>query len=301
MNKHLKYIAFSAFILICFVGKAQELNCKVTVNSDQVAGSDKQVFETLKTAVSEFMNNRKWTTDAFKNEERIDCDLQINVSERPATDQFKATIQVSVRRPVYKTNYYSPIFQYNDREFEFQYLENQTLDFNENSFNGNLTAVLGFYAYYIIGLDYDTFAMNGGTQYLQKALSVVNNAQNASENGWKAYGSTKNRYWLINNYLDGSFSALRETMYNYHRKGFDMMADNKDAARATVLESIVNLKKVHEVKPLSFNLAVFFTAKSTELINLFSGAFPDEKAKVLNTLNEIDPTNANNYSKISAQ
>jgi hypothetical protein len=301
MKKYFKFVLLAVVVLFCFKASAQELNCKVTVNSDQVAGSDKQIYETLRTAIYDFMNNRKWTNDAFKNEERIDCDLQIIVSDRPATDHFMASIQVSARRPVFKTNYYSPLFQYNDKDFEFTYLENQTLDFNENSFNGNLTSVLGFYAYYIIGLDYDTFSMNGGTANLQKALSVVNNAQNASENGWKAYGSTKNRYWLINNYLDGSFSALRETMYNYHRKGFDMMVDNKDAARATVLESIENLKKVHAVKPLSFNLAVFFISKSTEIINLFSGSFPDEKAKLLNTVNEIDPTNANNYSKISSQ
>ena len=147
-------------------------------------------------------------------------------------------------------------------------------------------------------MQYDTFSMNGGTAYLQKALSVVNNAQSTEDKGWKAFDGTKNRYWLVNNMLDASFIPLRECLYNYHRKGLDMMVDNKETGRATILESIDNLKKIHEIKPLSFSLQVFFIAKSEEIINIFSGGFPDEKAKMVATLNEIDPTNSNKYQKI---
>ena len=277
---------------------SQELNCKVDVNSDQVQGSDKHVYESMKTALYEFMNNRKWTSDVFKTEERIDCNILIKISDRPATDAFTASIQIQARRPVYKSSYNSVLFNYEDKDFSFNYLEGQPLDFSENTFISNLTSVMGFYANLIIGLDYDSFALNGGTPYLQKALAIVNNAQNAAEKGWKAFDGTKNRYWLINNMLDASFVPIRECMYNYHRKGLDVMVDNKDAGRAVILESIESLRKVHEVKPLSFNLQVFFIAKSEELINIFSGGLPEEKPKIILVLNDIDPTNSNKYQKI---
>lgn len=277
---------------------AQELNCKVDVNSDQVQGSDKHVYESMKTALYEFMNNRKWTSDVFKTEERIDCNILIKISDRPTTDAFTASIQIQARRPVYKSSYNSVLFNYEDKDFSFNYLEGQPLDFSENTFITNLTSVMGFYANLIIGLDYDSFALNGGTPYLQKALAIVNNAQNAAEKGWKAFDGTKNRYWLINNMLDASFVPIRECMYNYHRKGLDVMVDNKDAGRAVILESIESLRKVHEVKPLSFNLQVFFIAKSEELINIFSGGLPEEKPKIILVLNDIDPTNSNKYQKI---
>ena len=277
---------------------AQELNCKVDVNSDQVQGSDKHDYESMKTALYEFMNNRKWTSDVFKTEERIDCNILIKISDRPATDAFTASIQIQARRPVYKSSYNSVLFNYEDKDFSFNYLEGQPLDFSENTFISNLTSVMGFYANLIIGLDYDSFALNGGTPYLQKALAIVNNAQNAAEKGWKAFDGTKNRYWLINNMMDASFVPIRECMYNYHRRGLDVMVDNKDAGRAVILESIESLRKVHEVKPLSFNLQVFFIAKSEELINIFSGGLPEEKPKIILVLNDIDPTNSNKYQKI---
>jgi len=278
---------------------SQELNCKVQVLSQQVQGTDKRVFEILQTAITEFMNNKKWTNDAFKNEERIDCSILINVTDR-ANDDFKATIQIQSRRPVYKSSYNSVLLNYNDNEFTFKYLESQSLDFSENTFSSNLTSVLAYYAYLIIGLDYDSFSLNGGTPYLQKALAVCNNAQNTSEKGWKAFESNKNRYWLINNMMDASFVPLRECMYNYHRKGLDLMSTNKESGRVVVLESIESLKSVHQIKPLSFTTQVFFNAKSDELINIFSGAFSDEKSKIINTLNLIDPTNSIKYQKIMA-
>lgn len=291
------------FILFIFVLKtsfSQELNCKVQVLSQQIQGTDKRVFETLQTAIYEFMNNRKWTNDAFKNNERIDCSILINVTERPSTDEFKATLQVQVRRPVFKASYNSVLLNNNDNDFQFKYLESQPLEFTENLHLSNLTSVLAYYAYLIIGLDYDSFSLDGGTPYLQKSLAIVNNAQGSSDLGWKAFDGNKNRYWLINNMMDASFVPLRECMYKYHRLGMDLMVDNKESGRAAILESLEELKKVHQIKPLSYSLQVFFNAKSDEIINIFSGAFPDEKAKVVNLLNEIDPTNSNKYQKIIA-
>ncbi len=276
------------------------MNCQVQVLSQQISGTDKRVFDAMQTAIFEFLNNKKWTTETFKTEERIDCSILINITEKVSNDEFKATLQVQSRRPIFKTSYNSPLLNYNDNDIQFKYVENQALEFSENTYTSELTSILAFYANLIIGLDYDTFSINGGTPYLQKALSVVNSAQNASGKGWKAFDGDKNRYWIINNMLDAPFVPLRECMYNYHRKGLDEMVDNKESGRASILESIENLKKVHETKPLSFSLQVFFNAKSDEIINIFSGGFSDEKSRAINILNEIDPTNSNKYQKIIA-
>ncbi|MES2592636.1 MAG: DUF4835 family protein [Bacteroidota bacterium] len=291
-------LAFLLLFLFSTTSFSQELNCKVQVLSQSIQGTDKSVFETLQTAIFEFMNNRKWTNETFKNNERIDCSILINVTERPSTDDFKATIQVQVRRPVFKASYNTVLLNNNDNDFAFKYLENQSLEFTENLHLSNLTSVLAYYAYLAIGLDYDSFALDGGTLYLQKALAVVNNAQSGSDVGWKAFDGNKNRYWLINNMLDASFVPLRECMYKYHRLGLDIMVDNKESGRAVISETLENLRKVHQIKPLSYSLQVFFNAKSDEIINIYSGAFPDEKAKMVNLLNEIDPTNSNKYQKI---
>lgn len=280
--------------------QAQELNCKVQVLSQQVQGTDKRIFTTLQTAIYEFMNNRKWTNDNFKNDEKIECSILINVTERPSVDEFKATIQVQSTRPIYKTSYNSTVLNFNDQDFQFKYLESQPMDFQDNMFISNLTSVLAFYAYMIIGMDYDTFSLNGGTPYLQKALLIVNNAQNTSEPGWRAFESNKNRYWLINNMLDAPFVGIRECMYNYHRNGLDKMVESKDAARAAILENLLTLRKVHQTRPLSFSMQVFFNAKSDEIINIFKGGFADEKSKIITLLNDIDPTNSNKYQKIMA-
>lgn len=294
------YITLFITLLFANTITAQELNCKVQVVSPTIQGTDKSVFDNLQTAIFEFMNNRKWTNETFKNTERIDCSILINVSERPSTDDFKATIQVQVRRPVFKSSYNSVLLNNNDNDFQFKYLENQTLDYSENLHTSNLTSVLAFYAYLIVGLDYDSFAPSGGTYYLQRALGIVNNAQSSSDVGWKAFDGNKNRYWLINNMLDATFVPLRECMYKYHRQGLDLMVDNKETARTNIYDALQNLRKIHQIKPLSYSMQVFFNAKSDEIINIYSGAFPDEKAKIMNLLNEIDPTNSNKYQKIMA-
>jgi hypothetical protein len=272
----------------------------VQIVSDQIAGTDKRVFDAMKTAIYEFMNNRKWTNETFKPEERIDCSILINMTERIGSDEFKGTLQIQSRRPIFKTSYNSVLLNYNDNDVTFKFQDNQPLEFVENTYTSNLASILGYYAYLVIGLDYDSYSLNGGTPYFQKCLAVLNNAQNSGYAGWKAFDSDKNRYWIINNMLDASFVSLRECMYNYHRKGLDVMADNKEAGRAIILESLVNLKKVHQIKPLSFSLQVFFIAKADEIVNIFSGAFSDEKSKTVNLLNEIDPTNSNKYTKITA-
>jgi hypothetical protein len=298
MKLILKIFSVFFFILSSSILRAQELNCSVQVNSDQIQTSDKKVFETLQTSIFEFMNNRRWTNDQYLNQERIECSILINITERISSDQFKATIQIQSRRPVYKASYNTPIFNFLDNDFEFRYVEFQPLEFNETQFTTNLTSVLAYYAYVVIGMDYDSFSLEGGSPYFQKAQLVVNNAQSSSEKGWKAYENVRNRYWITENLLNPSFRPLRAAYYKYHRQGFDLMTENKDNARAAITESIEMLRKVQADKPGSVLMQLFFVAKSEEIVSVYTQAFPDEKNKVVNALNQIDPANANKYAEI---
>ena len=255
-------------------------------------------MEALQQSIVEFMNNRKWTADPFKQEERILANIIITLTDKLSSDDFKGSIEVKASRPVFNTSYKSLIFNYIDNEFQFKYLEYQTMEFSETSNLGNLTSVLAFYAYMIIGTDYDTYSLEGGTPYFNKAQTVVANMQSAPEKGWRAYEGTKNRYWIVENALNQTFKPIRECNYKYHRLGFDVMAKDIISGRAMVLEALMMLQKVQQEKPLSFTMQLFFYAKSDELVSLFKGAPSDEKTKVINLLNEIDPSNANKYQKI---
>jgi hypothetical protein len=244
------------------------------------------------------MNNTRWTNDQFSNQERIECSMQINITERISNDEFKATIQIQSRRPVYKTSYFSPILSLNDENFQFRYIEFQTLEFNENSTNPNLTAVLAYYAYIIIGLDYDSFSPLGGTPYFQKAQSIVSNMQNSPEKGWKAFEGTRNRYWLSENLNNPVFRPVRNLMYNYHRKGMDILSDKKDDAINIMAEAIEDLRPVFNDKPGNYLMQSMFFAKSDEFVNVFGSGFPETKTRMINTLSEFDPANGTKYQGI---
>ena len=287
------------FIGMTTCAHSQELNCQVQITTQQVSGTDKRIFDMMKTQIYEFMNNRKWTTETFGNEERIDCSILINITERLTADEFNATLQIQSRRPVFESSYNSVLLNFIDNDIHFKYAEGQQLNYSETAYLSNLTSVLAFYAYMVIGLDYDSFSLNGGTPYFQKALAIANNAQGSDEKGWKAFDGNRNRYWMINNILDAPFIPLRECMYNYHRKGLDVMSQNSAAGRAMILQSIESLMKVHNIKPLSFSIQLFFNAKADEIINIFAGAKPEEKSKVLDVVNVIDLTNSNKYQKIT--
>jgi len=293
-----KFFSIIAFLVTTVAAMAQELNCQVTILTPQIQTSDKRVFTTMQTAIYEFMNNTKWTGDKFLNEERIECTMQITINDRPSNDEFKGTIQVQSSRPIFKTSYNSPVFNFNDENFNFRYLEYQQLVFNETGNTSNLTNVLAYYAYMILGIDYDTYSPLGGTAYYLKAQTVINNAQAGAEKGWKAFEGTRNRYWLTENFLNPIFRPIRQLYYDYHRKGLDIMTEKKDDGVRAIADGIESLKSVHEDKPASLLMQVFFTAKSEEVVNIFSQAFPDIKAKVKSRLDEIDPANMNKYEKI---
>lgn len=247
------------------------------------------------------MNNRKWTNDVIQQDERIECSIVITLTEPPSGDAFKATIQVQARRPVYKSSYNSLIFNVNDKNFTFKYVEYQPLEFSESSFMSNLSSVLAYYAYVIIGVDYDSFSLEGGTQYFQKAQNIVSNAQSSNDKGWKSNEDNQNRYWIVENILNSTFKPLRECVYKYHRNGFDKMSVDVQSGRSAVLSSLELLRKVYENKPGSYSLQLFFLAKADEIVNLFSVAEPSEKINITALLNEIDPANSSKYNKILQQ
>lgn len=275
-----------------------ELRCSVQVITTQISMSDiKRIGDNLAKQVTEFMN-QKWTNDTYSPNERIDCNIQINLVEQISISQYKATILINSERPVFKTAYNSPLFNYLDQNFLINYVEFQQFNFDMTTHNSNLTSVLAYYAYLIIGYDADTFSPSGGTTFFQRAQTIVSNAQSASETGWKAFESNKNRYWLVENTLAPVFAPMRESFYKYHRLGLDIMAEKTDAGRAIVLEALQNLLIIHKSRPASYNMELFFNAKTDEVINIFKKAIPNEKTKIIELLNSIDPSNTNKYNKI---
>ncbi len=285
-------------LVITTVSQAQELNCTVSVISPAIQNTEKRIFETLQNDLREFMNSTAWTSDAFAIEERIECSILITITEKISGDKFKATMQIQSSRPAYMTSYNTVLLNVNDQDFVFNYVESQPIQFQENQHINNLSSVMAFYAYMIIGADYDSFSSKGGEPYFQKALQIVNNAQGESERGWKAFESTKNRYWLIENMLNARYEGFREMSYKYHRQGLDLMQSDLESGRKAITECIEPLKKLRLDQPNSYLLTVFFTAKVDELINIFKEAFPDVKTKVANDLMQADPANANKYQAI---
>lgn len=277
---------------------AQELRCNVSISAAQIQGANKNVFQTLQADLYEFMNNRKWTNDTYTQEERIECNIFIQLTERISSDEFKGTMTVQLKRPVFNSSYKSTLLNIKDNDVQITYKEYQTLDFNETSGNDNLTNLMAYYAYIILGMDYDSFSPQGGTQYYQKAQQIVNNSQNAREPGWKAYENESNRYWLVENLLNRAYSSYRDCIYTYHRMGLDMMSDRVEEGRAEVAESLKSIQKVFRSRPSLYILQVFFDAKADEMVNIFSQSYPDEKNRVLTILNEVDPSNGSKYSKI---
>ncbi len=295
----MKKLVFVLLILIYYVlpVQSQELNCQVSINHSQIQTTDIRVFQTLQKAVFEFMNTTRWTDRSLKTEELIECSIFINIKTKNG-DLYTASIQVQSRRPVFNTSYNSVMINYIDNDFGFEYVEYDPLNFQPTSFESNLTSVLAFYAYIIIGLDFDSFSDHGGSPYFNTAQQIVNNAQNASEAGWKSYESQRNRYWLIENLLNGSYDDYRTFTYRYHRLGLDQMYDKQTKARTEILQSIQLLTKVHRSRPGLYILNLLMEAKRDEFIGIFSEAPANEKATARNYLVEIDPSHSGEYQKM---
>ena len=289
----------AALLFLSLSSYAQELNCIVTVNvGPQVQTTDRNVFRDMKTALQQFLNSRKWTNDAYQPHEKINCSILININDMPSIGIFSASVQIQSARPIYNSNYTSLLLNFADRDWEFEYIESQPLEYNDNTYTSNLTSMLAFYAYLIIGMDYDSFSELGGTPHFQKALTVVNNAQSSNRPGWQALGSTRNRYWIIENLINPQMTDVRKSIYNYHRQGLDTFEKTPDKSREIILKGLKDIKKARDINPNAILIISFFDAKSKELANIFSeGALPVRR-EAYDLIIGIDPSNRSSYEKI---
>ena len=278
---------------------AQELNCRVQINSQKIQGSDRQKFMTMRTAMTEFMNNTRWTNDIYSSEERIECNLIVNLTSQIGNDGYNGNITIKSTRPIFRTSYNSPILNLLDSDFSFKYVENETLEFNEHNHGSNLIAILAYYAYIIIGMDYDTFSSMGGERFFIKAEKVMNNAQgDQNATGWKSYEGTMNRYWLIENLLHNDFKALRSGLYSYHNEGLDILTEQSESGRDEITSALYNVKTTADRKQGSYLLKVFFDAKADEIVKIYSGGFDLNRNELVEMLKQINPSNMNKWEKI---
>ena len=291
-------LLFCLFLLLALRLSAQEFQCSVSVSSSRIEGTYKEIFQTMRNDISEFMNNKKWTDHQFSVDERIICTIFIQVTDQIGADEFKGSIQVQLNRPVFNSSYQTPILNIKDNDFDVRYVEFQPLEYNETSNTNALTNVLAYYAYIILGFDYDSFSPMGGTPYFQKARDIVNKSQNAHEKGWRAFEGNINRFWLIDNLTNKAYSPFRDLMYRYHRLGLDVMSEKPDIGRSEIADALKNMQKVYRARPDTYINRIFFDAKSDEIVNIFSKGSNDERSRVMTILTECDPANSGKYDKI---
>jgi hypothetical protein len=281
---------------------AQELNCQVSIITDvklEVTSVEQEVFTQLEQVIYEMMNNTQWTKDKFAVEERINCNLQLQIREIPSPGTYSGSLQIQISRPVFNSSYNTTLFNFQDDDISFAFSRNSVLIYAPNQFRDNLTSILAFYAYFILGMDYDSFSPKGGTPYFTEAQQIVTNAQSAGFQGWRSNERSKNnRYWLIDNVLHELFSPLRDCNYEYHRNGLDVMYDDPVAARKAVSDALNKLVKVSSTRPNSLNLLNFVQSKSTELKSMYAEAEVPEKNEIVNILKRIDPANSSRYQEI---
>ncbi|WP_270088121.1 type IX secretion system protein PorD [Sphingobacterium sp. SYP-B4668] len=284
-------------LLVCRLS-AQELNIRVDVQSPQVQNTNKRSLEVLQKAITDFLNNRPWTPNKVQNEERIDGAMLITITSWDGSKEFKATAQIFSSRPVFGTNYNSPILAFNDRYFNFSYVEGDLLDYNENQYMSNLSSLLGFYANVIIGMDADSFKLNGGNPFFSVAKDIVNYSQNGDYVGWRSMDAFDNRYWLITNLTDRRYAPYREFSYYYHLKGLDKMSANETEARKMMADQLPRLKEVDRNNSGNILTSAFYAAKAKEFVGIFSKMPGNEGVKAYNLLVEVDPTNSTQYEEI---
>lgn len=298
----------SIIVLCCWAlgATAQELNCKVRVMRDKIQGVDKEVFNGMERSIAEFLNTRKWTPDQFQPQERIDCNVLINVTKRIEDDAYEATINIQATRPVFNTSYAAPLVNFIDRDFTFRYSQFTPLQYDDNRVSGNdplasnLTATLAYYVYLILGLDYDSFELNGGTEFFKKAQNIVNNApeQRNTISGWKAVESNRNRYWIIDQILSPRFTTYRQVWYRMHREGLDQMALRPEPSRKVILDDILKLAQLQRENPGAILLQFFFNAKSDEMLSIVAQVPKEQRGIYISMLSQIDVPNAQKYNNL---
>lgn len=293
----LKLIMIFLFSLGILHVSSQELICNIEVNTQQVQASDKKIYETLKTSIYEFMNNRSWTGYEYKLNERIECSILLTIRERNG-DNFKGTLTIASQRPVFNSTYNTVLMNTVDEDVEFNYVEFEPLDFYENTFTSNLTSIFAYYAYVIIGLDFDSFTLNGGEQYFRIAQEIVNTAQNSNSRGWKSFEDQRNRYWLIENLTNPAYDPIHKFFYEYHLKGLDMMYEDPDKGRLNILNSLKYLQDTKKQRAGLHLMQVISDSKRDEMLNIFSKGSSSEKSQAVLIMKEIDPAHSSDYQKL---
>lgn len=292
--------SFVTLLFLCFgfLSFGQELNCTVTVNSDQVNQTNQQIFRTLERSLADFVSKNQWTNRVYKENERLNARMFITVTQYES-DRFEASIQIQSSRPVYNTSYESPVFNYKDDAFNFIYQEFQPLVYNENVFESNLIAVVSYYVYIILGLDADTFSLEGGDEFYRKAQNIVTQAQGSNTAGWNQETGTRSRFELVDNLLSNSFREYRIAMYNYHRKGLDILGDNNSTGKQVIAGSLRLFETLIKRRPNAFLIQTFFDAKSEEIQNIFSDGPKVDIVRLKETLNKVAPFYSNIWNEIN--
>lgn len=288
------------FSFIATFTSAQELNCSVQVITPQLQNAERTIFDNMQKTITEFMNNRKWTSDTYSQSERIECSFLITITKELGADKYQAQATIQSNRPVFNSGYNSTLFNWVDKEWTIEYAQYQNLDFNENAVTSELSSLLAYYAYIIIGLDYDSFSPKGGTPYFAKAQNIVNLNSNAVTKGWKAT-ELRNKYWLVENLMNTKYDNGRTAIYKYHREGMDKMYEDIENSRKSILTSFSLLDKMNQDNPNSMFIQLFFTAKVDEIVNVFSQAPPIEKTQAINLVSKMDVANSSKYQKILKQ
>lgn len=298
-------ILFSLIILQIQKADCQEFQANLTVLSNRVSTNvDKQIFTTLQSALYNWLNGRKWTNVAFNQNEKIRCSFLLNLIGGTDNNTYTASLTVQTGRPIYNTSYQSPLVNYMDESFTFKYVQYQDIDFNENRVGGtdpltaNLTAVFAYYAYIILGLNFDSYGLRGGDLYYQKAQNIVNNAPEINAiNGWKPFDGLRNRYWLVENLTNPKYNPIHDAIYNYYRQGLDQMFDHEADARVGVMNALIAFNSINNEFPNLMFTQFFFLGKGTEIGNVFKHGTPDEKSRALDILTRVDVSNLNQYKQ----
>ena len=299
---------FSSLVLMLIVSRlafSQELLVRLSVNASQVSSQvDKKVFQTLQTALTNFLNNRKWTTETFQPSEKIVCNFLINIRQGLPDNTYKATLVVQAARPVYNASYQSALINFQDESFTFKYVEYQPIEFNENRVSGsdplvsNLSATLAYYVYMILGIDFDSFSLRGGDPYFQKAQLIVNNAPEGRDvEGWRAFDGLRNRYWLMENLINNKYTLIHDAFYSYYRLGLDLMYENEEEGRTAIMNTLNIINTLNNDIPNSMIVQFFFQGKANEIVKLFKKADPDMKNRAREILSKIDISNSNMYKQ----
>lgn len=286
-----KIIGFIILIITILSVNAQEFRCNVSINSQQIQTTEKQIFETMKQSIEDFVNNRKWTSATFEQHEKMDCNISLILSERVSLTDFKGQLSVQIRRPVFNSNYTTGLFNYIESDFQFTFNESQPLEFDQNSFTSNLSSAISYYLYIFLGVTFDSYALMGGDSFFEVARTIAQSAEKSGYRGWRSSDSQKARYWFMENYTNAAYQELRKANYYYHRLGLDMMTKDQKEARKNILEALRSIQKVHKIRTNLLATQIFLDVKVQEVANIFGPASDAEKEEIYNIIKEVSPIN----------